>query len=271
MIAGLRALLRLGAVGIYLAGLSLVHSLGRPFARGRRAESWRRRLLGGGCRGCLALMGVRVRVRGGTPSTPGFLVSNHLSYLDVLVLGAVVDAVFVSRADVSGWPGIGRLARWSGTLFLDRRRTAELPSVVAALRSALDRRAQVVFFPEGTSGSGHCPLPFRSSLFEAPCRTGAPVRVAVIHYRVPPSAPAPSRSVCWWGDMEFLPHLWRLAGLPWVEAEVHFLPGTIRETDRKAMSRTAEAAVRKWFRPLDVESSAADTGEVPAAPEGGRG
>lgn len=250
MIRALRATLRLGAAGAYLVALGLVHGIGRPFHRGDRAETWRRHLLSNGCRGVLVLLGIRVQVQGKAPSTPGILVTNHLGYLDILVLGATLDAIFVSRADVADWPGVGPLTRWSGTIFLDRERRGQLPVVVDAMRAALATGAQVVFFPEGTSGRGDVVMPLRSSLFEVARSAKTPVRAAALDYVVlEEDGPRAEDVVCWWGDMDFMPHLWTLAGLSSVRATLRFAEAEVAGIDRKQMARSAQSAIESVFVP----------------------
>ena len=247
MMSTLRASVRALVAGCFLLVWSCSFAVVRPFLPSHRVEAWRRGFLGGACRGLLRIASVRVVVEGPVPEGPGFLVTNHLGYLDILVLASQVDAVFVSRSDVQSWPLLGPLTRWSGTVFLERERRAELPRVVAQMQEWLERGTQVVFFPEGTSGSGETVLPFRSSLFEAATRTSAPVRCAALRY-VTGSADPPAREVVsWWGDMDFAPHLWRLLGLRGIEANVSFVPGAIESRDRKQAALRAHHAVTESF------------------------
>jgi 1-acyl-sn-glycerol-3-phosphate acyltransferase len=250
MIAGLRGIVRAVAAVVFLAVWGGAHLVTRPFARGVRGrDRWRRRLLGGGCRGVLRLLNVRIAVEGRPPSRAGVLVTNHLSYVDVLVLGALFDAVFVSRADVKDWPGIGLFARGSETIFLDRGRKRQLPGVVEHMRALVERGVQVVFFPEGTSGRGDVVMPFRSSLFEVPVRAGVVAHAAALDYRTAPGDEPAETAVCWWGDADFLPHLWSLLRLRGVDARVAFADAEIEPTTRKEMARRAQEAVQSRFRP----------------------
>lgn len=254
----LRALRRATVGGAFLLTWTSAFLLARPFCRGPRAERWRRSYLGGACRGLLRIAGVRVRVEGEVPPGPGFLVTNHLGYLDVLVLAAQVEGVFVSRADVETWPLLGRLTRWSGTVYLDRERRADIPTVLQRMQAWLDRGALVVFFPEGTSGSGDAVMPFRSSLFDAAVRTAAPVHCATLRYDTAPGDPPARLAVNWWGDMEFAPHLWGLLGLRHVEARVCFAPDAIAGLDRKQTAARAHHAVSVRFEPMrDAQAAGA--------------
>jgi len=222
-----------------LCGLALVASGGR--ARRPVFRFWARSLL--------RLLAIRVSVHGAPPPAGVALVANHLSYLDVAVLGSLVDAVFVAKADVASWPGIGPLARRAGTIFLDRARKRDLARVIPLVEAELRARRTVVFFPEGTSSAGDEILAFRSSLFAAPLRAARPLACAALHYESVPGDPHASRSVCWWGDMSFVPHLFGLMKLRGVTATVSFVAETLWEEDRKRLARRAHDAVRKRWQP----------------------
>lgn len=250
MINTLRASCRSFLGATFLLVWTCAFVVARPLHRGARVESWRRAFLGGASRGLLRIAGVHVEVEGSRPVGAGFLVTNHLGYLDILVLASRIDAVFVSRADVETWPVLGRLTRWSGTVYLERERRGEIPKVVSQMQDWLGRGTQVVFFPEGTSGSGAAVMPFRSSLFEAAIRTAAPVRCAALHYATHPDDPPARLAVAWWGDMDFGPHLWRLLGLRGVRARICFVPGEIDHTDRKQVAQQAQRAVSAHFEPM---------------------
>lgn len=250
MIAALRGLGRALGVLVFLALWGIGHLLAWPVATafGRR-ESWRRGMLRGGCRGVLSILRIDVALHGVAPARPGILVTNHLGYVDVLVLGAVLDVVFVSRADVRNWPVIGPFARATGTVFIDRDRKRGLPEVVEEMHGWNARGVRIVFFPEGTSGRGDVVMPFRSSLFEVAVRAEAVVHAAAIDYSTADGDAPADVAVCWWGDTAFLPHAWELVRLRRVRARVNFSDAEIGPADRKQMARQAQAAVESVFRP----------------------
>lgn len=200
-------------------------------------------------RGSLRALGVRLRVVGTPPTPPFVLVCNHLSYVDILVLLAHIDGLMLSKAEVGSWPLIGYLARSTGTLFVDRRRAADIPRVLRTFEATWERGLGVAFFPEGTSTNGEEVLPFKSSLFAAPARAAMPVSVAAITYAALPGAPAAADSVCWWGDDEFAGHAWRLAGLRGIDATLTFGSETFVDDDRKRLAAATQPAVRSLFVP----------------------
>lgn len=205
-------------------------------------------------RGVLAVVGMRVRVDGERPRPPFFLVTNHLGYLDILVLGSHLDARFVSKAEVADWPVIGFLARCGGTIFLRRDRPADVGRALRSMEDALRAGHGCVFFPEGTSSAGAEVLPFHSALFEAPVRARVPVTCGSLHYRTSPGAPTAAESICWWGDMGFPGHFYGLLKVPRSEARVVYGP-SVPPMPRRELADRAHSVVSGIFRPC-VEATA---------------
>ncbi|AXB48976.1 hypothetical protein A4R43_32365 [Amycolatopsis albispora] len=118
-----------------------------------------------------------------TPSEPGTLVvANHISWLDIPVLLAVTDAVFVAKREVATWPFIGGLAKRAGTRFIDRHSLRGLPGTVAELAHTLRSGRSVMVFPEATTCCGVHSVPFRRAAFQAALDAGAPVQPVHISY-----------------------------------------------------------------------------------------
>ena len=168
------------------------------------------------------LIGMRVRIDGEIPEGPVAIVSNHLSYIDIVALWCLVPGVFVARADVADWPLIGIAGRLIDTIFIERSRKRDLLRVIPEMQAALASGRNVIFFPEGTSTKGDQILPFKSSLFEAAAREAVPVVACSLQFETAPPAPSADWSICWWGDMEFTPHVFALLHLPGFEARVRF-------------------------------------------------
>jgi 1-acyl-sn-glycerol-3-phosphate acyltransferase len=191
------------------------------------------------CRAVVSVLGVEVRFQG-LPPARGLLVSNHLSYLDVAVYASILPCVFVSRNDVATWPYFGAAARAAGTIFLNRASHASTLEAGAVMRARLAGHVPVLLFPEGTSTDGARVLRFHSSLFEPAVAAGASVTAAAIRYS--PANGIPESELCWFGDADFLPHLWKLLSMPGISAEVHFNPPQ-RFADRRAAAATTHDLV----------------------------
>ncbi len=167
------------------------------------------------------------------------LVSNHLGYLDILVLAAVAPVQFVAKAEVRRWPWFGWLARCGGTLFLRRDQSRSLVKVTGQLRERVANGNTIVVFPEATSTAGEAVLAFRSGLLSDAAAEGWLVQPAGLRYEASADV---RQTVCWWGEMRFLPHLWRLLGQEWIRARVKF-GRALYHWDRKELARQLHAAV----------------------------
>ncbi len=201
-------------------------------------------------RGIVRLLGGTIQVSGEPPRRPFFLVSNHLSYLDIPVLFTQLRASFLAKSEVGEWPLFGFLARTTGTMFVRRANKSDLKRVIREVEERLSHGEGIVVFPEGTSTRGDRVLPFKPSLFEVAVRTGSPVSYASLSYRTPPGSPPAEQSICWWGDMYFFSHLYQLLTLPTFQATVTFGSEPIVAGDRKTLASRAHSAVEQSFTPV---------------------
>ena len=154
------------------------------------------------CRLILRVIGLRRRFQGLPSLTAGTIVANHSSWLDILVLNAGQRVTFVAKSEVAGWPGIGLLARITGTMFVQRTRRAAAQQV-ANLKQAIAAGHQIVLFAEGTSTDGRRVLPFKPTLFAA--LTDVALQPVSIAYTAPQDRDP--RFYGWWGGMDLGPHL----------------------------------------------------------------
>jgi len=203
------------------------------FARTRRLHAraaWLHHWSRFACR----VLGIRVTTRGSKPSS-GLLVSNHLSYLDIVVLSSIQPCVFVAKRDVATWPLFGWLARAAGTIFVDREQRFSTRKAVDVVREAMGTGSVVVLFPEGTSSDGSMVLPFKSALLQSAVQLGSPITAASIDYDVDDGSV--SDQVCYWRDMTLVPHLLNLFLKREIRASYSFSPAKIRAGDRKQLAR----------------------------------
>lgn len=168
----------------------------------------------------------------GTVPLRGLVASNHLGYVDILVLGSLCPAIFVAKSDVNAWPVFGWLSRHAGTIFVSRDDPTQVPAQLAEMDKPLRDGIPVVMFPEGTSSDGTHVLPFRSSLFESTIRSGQVVTPVAIAYDLMESGSV-GEEVAYWGDHTLVPHLFNLFSKPRFEARVVFGLSRPTESDRK--------------------------------------
>ncbi|MCX7945735.1 MAG: 1-acyl-sn-glycerol-3-phosphate acyltransferase [Hydrogenophilus sp.] len=190
-------------------------------------------------RGVLAALGVTLETRG-MPSPGALWVANHISWLDIPVLLAILPARFVAKAEVRRWPLLGWLAACHGTLFLARRSRQDTARIGRAVQAALTARETVVIFPEGTTTDGTSLRPFHSSLFEGAVAASAPVQPVALEYRTAEGKRTVAAAFV--GTMTFWQTLRNILGAaPLVAAVTFGEPFTGQ--NRKLLTRSAEQAI----------------------------
>ncbi|MEU1733521.1 lysophospholipid acyltransferase family protein [Streptosporangium sp. NPDC020145] len=245
----LRAL-RLVAVSLVVltgALLALPVRLLGTAGRARLASVWSR----------LALwaLGVRVAARPGFAFLAGsaagpralpvsgvapLIVSNHVSWLDPLVMMAVVPCRVLARREVRGWPLVGEMAVGAGAVLMDGERPSRLPEAVAGVARALGEGDPVAAFPEGTRWCGREMGVFRRAVFQAALDAGAPVRPVAMRYLGPGGTPAVEAAYL--GDDSLAASVLRVAGLRGLTVEVTLLP-PVQARDRRSLAWAAESSI----------------------------
>jgi len=209
----------------------------------------------------LLLFGLRVTQSGTPPEPcePALVLANHVSWLDIIVLGSLRPLSFVAKSEIAGWPVIGTLARLQRTVFIDRARRADTANVNAAVAERLAGGDLIVLFAEGTTGDGTRLMPFRSSLVGAAraalsSEGGGPDRIRLQPLAITyprrnglPVGRAERPEIAWYGDMDLAPHLAAFfAGGP---LDIHVAWGAPiafeASTNRKRATALAEASVRE--------------------------
>lgn len=196
------------------------------------------------------IAGMQVKVSGKIPTSPFYLVSNHLGYMDIAAFRSVLECFFVAKSEVADWFLIGRIARDMGTVFINRENRRDILRAGNEINEKTIAGESVIIFCEGTSSDGKTVLPFKSSFFEFPARNNFPVAYAAINYRTANSKLKPSELICWHGDTDFLPHLWRLFQIETFTATINFGKESVRGRNRKELAASLHSAVKKEFTPV---------------------
>jgi 1-acyl-sn-glycerol-3-phosphate acyltransferase len=216
----------------------------RPATREARAD-WLHRFCARAVRG----LGLEIDVKGEFPER-GAVISNHLSYVDIVVFAAVHPCVFVSKAEIAAWPVVGWMTTMSGTVYVERGHGGSAMRARQGMQKALDAGLPVVFFPEGTTSNGSGLLKFHSGLLAQVMSGGARVTAAHIQYGLgegnDPDVTV-ANDVCYWGDTKMLPHIFKFLGLRRARATVRFAERPIAFSNnvshRKQAAVEARAAV----------------------------
>ena len=240
------AVLVFGNLGILLA----LRALERPLFGIRRP--WTPRITQFVCRNAFRILGMGFSASGEPMRERGAVVANHASWLDIFALNAPQRIYFVSKAEVAGWPGIGWLARATGTVFIERN-PRHARAQTRMLQARLRAGHRLLFFPEGTSTDGLRVLRFKTTLFEAFFAEGIRdfmhVQPVTVIYHAPSGREASFYG--WWGEMGFGPHLLRVLAQPRqgsVEV-IHHPPVRVAGlAGRKALAARCEDIIRTAHR-----------------------
>ncbi|HEY0930538.1 MAG TPA: lysophospholipid acyltransferase family protein [Gemmatimonas sp.] len=196
------------------------------------------------CRGILAVMGVRVSVRGAWPREATLVIANHLSWLDIVAVLARKRCTFVAKNDVRRWPLVGWLGDAVGVIWVDRHHKRDLLRAIPVLQDTLASGTSVLLFAEGTTTDGRALLPFKSGLVEGAVRAGVPVVPMAI------TASASSgdlHALCWIGDETLVANIPRVFALRDARMTLHVAPAIapqpLTRTARKLATTSARNAI----------------------------
>ncbi|MEP7100415.1 MAG: lysophospholipid acyltransferase family protein [Burkholderiales bacterium] len=233
MIVGLRAAWRL-----LLCVAHVVRGLGIVLFRFAGLDAAQRHArIGAWSTGMLRVMGIGIEVEGEVQPGSVLLAANHVSWLDITALHAVVPhARFVSKADIRSWPLLSKLADAADTLYLERERKRDALRVVHLVAQALSEGQTVAVFPEGTTSDGHTLLPFHANLFQAAIATSTPVQPIALRFS--DARGSISSAVEFVGATTLVESLWRVACAQGLVAHITLLPARpSANADRRALAQ----------------------------------
>ncbi|MDD5584468.1 MAG: lysophospholipid acyltransferase family protein [Candidatus Omnitrophica bacterium] len=174
----------------------------------------------------ISIMGVKVLITGEKKLLKEhgvFFVSNHLSYVDGVIATSLAPLAFIARADLKSWPVFGLFSVLSNTIFVERFSRVNVQKDADKIYRYLKEGTNVILYPEGTSADGKDLLPFKSSFFMAPLLAQSMIVPLVIKYKEVDSQDIDAINkdlVYWYGEMDFVPHLFRLLSLHEITVEV---------------------------------------------------
>jgi lyso-ornithine lipid O-acyltransferase len=212
----------------------------------RRAE-W----LHSACRTITRRLSMSISASGSLPAG-GLVLSNHLSYLDILFYASLMPCIFVSKSEVLSWPLFGILARCGGTIFVERDRAHGVGEPAEKMAGALRLGVPVILFPEGTSTDGSTVLPFRSALLQPAITTRTPIVSAAVAYSLADGIEA---DLCYYGEITFFPHLLGALSRTGIEARIAFDCEARVYPDRKIAAQAAWQRVAALREGLGVPQS----------------
>jgi 1-acyl-sn-glycerol-3-phosphate acyltransferase len=227
-------------------------------------------------RACLRILGLNINLRRGRHTGPPLhgdlqsnrrlLVSNHQSYLDIVVIASVFPTLFVAKTEVSRWPLFGWLAKFGGTIFVDREDPRSGVRCAYRVSRALRDGVNVQVFPEATTCDGSTVLPFNGLFFASAVRSRTPVLPLTIKFRSVNGRPADREAldtVCWYGEMNFARHFWNLLNIE--SAEVSLMINEPINPSRAQRAKVlAQAARDRVFRSFaNADAISAARAEVP--------
>lgn len=213
-------------------------------------QRWRQTIFRAWALSFVVISRMKIEIVGEPPAPPFFLVSNHLSYTDVPALCAAAGGVFVAKGEIESWFLAGRICRDMGAIFINRQNRRDIPRAGAQIIERLNAGEGVTVFPEGTSTKGETVLPFNSSFLEFAAQSNLPVSYAAVSYKTASDQPEASAVVCWWEDISFGAHLFRLFKLREFTAIINFGEAPILKNNRKELAQTLREKVAEKFVPV---------------------
>jgi 1-acyl-sn-glycerol-3-phosphate acyltransferase len=220
----------------------------RPHSRPDRA-AWLSRF----CGRVLRAVNVSCTTLGPVPMH-GAVISNHLTFIDIVLHSAIRPCVFVSKIELRSTPLLGWMSMMSGTVYVARGAGGSASKAAEGMAKGFRDGLPVVFFPEGTTGLGHqLVMPFRTGLLAQALEAGAPVTPGFLHYTLSPRDLAAGKTLghdVHWGDQSMLRHIWSFLSLHDLHATIHFAAEPISFSpeafaDRKIAALEAQAAVTR--------------------------
>lgn len=240
----MRFLLRCARLLLHVAvGLFLATLINLDFTHRINADDWGRRWL----RRLMRILGIRFSIHGAPVQGGQMIVCNHVSWLDIPLVGAALCSRFVAKSEIQHWPVAGWLAKCIGTFYIRRGPGGSRP-LLEKLRPHLKAGGSVVIFPEGTTTDGKEVLGFHARLFQGALDAGCPVQPVALRYGPTPDGQDLAPFI---GDDDLVSHIVRLLKAPGLSAELHYCTPVFPQAheDRQSLALRAEDSIRQVVSP----------------------
>jgi len=178
--------------------------------------------------GIRKIFGIKLNVCGEQKKKRVLFISNHISYLDIIILGSVVNGVFVAKSEIRNWPIINKLCLLGKTIFIERENRRAVKKQSVLIKESMKNGFNVILFPEGTSSDGSRVLSFKSSLFEVVDHEELrnyklqPISISYNKLDGLPLVKTYRPFLAWFGAMNLAPHVWQFLGLGTSEVNIRF-------------------------------------------------
>ena len=229
---------------VYIVGYGCLRLIGKS------TQSWLNRILRLWGKTCAWFLSISVETSGEKPDPPFFLVSNHLSYVDIIVLFKELNTTFVAKSEVADWPVLGFIAKSIGIVFIDRKNRMDISRVNREISAKVSSDRGLTLFPEGTTSPGAKILRLRPSLLEYPATSELGAHYCCLHYSIDSGKQLAHEIVSWWGDAPLHTHLFRLAKETSITAEITFGQNILHDSDRKRLAEKLHQKMSDQFKPM---------------------
>ena len=198
------------------------------------------------------MLGGRVEVSGEPPPTGGgMIVSNHMSYLDIMLHGSLFGMRFSPKVEMQKWPIVGPMTGLTNPVWIDRNRRNRSGIAMCEMCEALNGEVPLLVYPEGTNGDGSELLPFKTTCFEAATEVNCPIYPMVTYYYPTEDG----TQLPWVGHIGMFEHFWKVLGLRHFRCRVHIMPAVRPDgRDRKELKEYLRDSMSECYRRLAADA-----------------
>lgn len=203
--------------------------------------------------GIARIIGLNIKIHGDASTFKGgLIVSNHTGYIDIITHAASFPLRFTPKADIAKWPFLGWFLALNHPIWIDRGSRRSAKKTLDEFKETMAHDIPLIVYPEGTSTDGNEILKFKPTLFEATVNSDIPILPVLTRYKQPEGSP----TVCWYGDMSLIPHVWQILGRKRIDAELYLLaPVYPGQKSRKELAEHVYSIMNDKFKEIRLSTS----------------